>query len=146
MADRLIVSALTGETLIEPLAEAEIARRADETPSEEDMRAAWREGAALDMPTLLARLTTGGWITASAARDWARGNTLPALAQGLLAAMPDEEALEAELTLLRMQRAHRASPLVAALAEAWRAANGADITDADLALAVDALFGWPVGE
>lgn len=144
MADKLIVRAGTGEAVIVPLTEAEIADLAAALPGEEDMRAAWREGAALDMPVLLARLTTGGWITASAARDWARGNALPALAQGLLAAMPGAEALEAELTLLRMQRAHRASPLVAALAEAWRAASSPEMSDADLALAVDALFGWPV--
>lgn len=86
-----------------------------------------RAGMSLTMAQLLMGLVARGWITLAEGQAWARGTALPQAAQDVIATLPEADQFPAEVRLLRMTRAERLDPLVAALA----ASEGVAETDLD---------------
>lgn len=86
-------------------------------PTEAELRAEWRETARLTFSELVPALAEAGFITKAEGRDWLRGNDLPALANVVVASLPEDQQLRVEAKLLRMQNAYRLDETTLVLVE-----------------------------
>lgn len=81
-------------------------------------------------------LTESGFITEEEAREWRKGNALPAVVQGIIDSMPVEKQFAAEETAFSMSVAYRSDPI---LVEAAKAAKP-ELDDAAMGELLDQSF------